>query len=266
MTDPRAPRDPELPPLEPWAREIDASAQDPTVEHELRQVVGLLRDLPDPEPPPNLAGRVLTLVAEERSRPPLVWRAIDALRGWMSPPVALAAAAALCAVAVVPSLPSLFPSADPGTGSRVALEQPPTPTIVAGGVGRELRAGAGLRPAPTRRPPATIGRPQFVSMLAQAPASPPVRSRIARDPVGVGFDRQLDRQLNQLMLDPASFVSRLERISQREQFVSRLAERAAQRGDATEIALRVRELRHPMATEIVNRMLRATLLARASKR
>ncbi|MGH7337329.1 MAG: hypothetical protein ACREI7_07120 [Myxococcota bacterium] len=80
------------------------------------------------------------------------------------------------------------------------------------------------------------------------------------------FEARLDRQLNQLMIDPTAFSTRLEQIAQRDEFIARLARRAAERGDAPEIALRVRESAHPLATQIVDRLLRATLVASVSPR
>ena len=70
---------------------------------------------------------------------------------------------------------------------------------------------------------------------------------------------RLDHQLNQLMMNPTAFAQRLELIDQRERFIARLAERAAERGDATEIALRVRESPHPLAGVLVERLLGAQL-------
>ena len=43
---------------------------------------------------------------------------------------------------------------------------------------------------------------------------------------------RLDHQLNQLMMNPTAFAQRLEHVGQRDRFIARLAERAAERGDA----------------------------------
>ena len=62
-----------------------------------------------------------------------------------------------------------------------------------------------------------------------------------------------------------AFALRLQQMPQRDSFIARLADRAAQRGDAPEIALSVRRSPHPLAHQIVNRMLRATLVARSTR-
>jgi hypothetical protein len=66
------------------------------------------------------------------------------------------------------------------------------------------------------------------------------------------------------MIDPTAFLQRLDQIAQPEQFVARLTQRAAERGDAAEIAFRVRESSHPLAPQLFERLLRATLVASRS--
>src|SRR5262249_38682448 len=91
------------------------------------------------------------------------------------------------------------------------------------------------------------------------------RLRPERSPIDDAFDARLDHQLNQLMLDPTAFAQRLELVAQRDRFMARLAERAAARGDAAEIAFRVRESHHPLAGEMVQRLLSATLVESVSQ-
>ena len=111
-------------------------------------------------------------------------------------------------------------------------------------------------------------RPQYVgAALAQTSAGVVFpRYRPERAPIEDSIDARLDHQLNQLMIDPTAFAQRLERLAQRDQFIARLAERAAERGDAAEIAFRVRESPHPLAGQLVERLLRATLVASVSPR
>jgi hypothetical protein len=254
LTDPRLA---DRQPLEPWALDLlsqdrAGKPSDPDAQEELARLVSLLRRLPDPEPSPDLAGRVLDYVAEQRSRRRVVSMAFGVARRLASPSVALplaAAVATLLAITVSPgSLPSILRSGD------AAVE---VDTI-------ESNAAA-ERPNPIRRSTIVI-RPQFVSaVFAQAPAASP-RMRLDRAPLEEAFDQRLDRQLNQLMIDPTAFAQRLERVAQRDRFIARLAERAAERGDAPEIALRVRQSPHPLASQLVDRLLRATLVASISPR
>ena len=72
-------------------------------------------------------------------------------------------------------------------------------------------------------------------------------------------DRGLDRQLNLMLLDPNAFFRRLDRMTERDRFLARLAERAAQRGDSAHVALQLRASRHPMADPVVDRLLNASL-------
>ena len=65
---------------------------------------------------------------------------------------------------------------------------------------------------PRRRRPTALVRPQFVSALAQTAAAAP-RFRLERAPIEEAFEARLDRQLNQLMIDPTAFALRLEQIA-----------------------------------------------------
>ncbi len=248
---------PDPKPLEPWAVELlrqEHAGDDPFTQQELARLVALLRALPDPTPSPDLAIRILAHVAARGSRPRVVHALFGAGRSLARPGAAAmlaAGIAALFAVTLSPeSIPSVFRT---GTGSAVDTTGATQVTAAA------ARSGT-LR----RRPP--VVRPHFVSAaFAQTPALG-LRIRPERAPMDEAFDARLDRQLNQLMIDPTAFAQRLELVAQRDQFIARLAERASERGDAPEIALRVRESQHPLAGQIVERMLRATLVAAVSPR
>ena len=59
------------------------------------------------------------------------------------------------------------------------------------------------------------------------------------------------------MLDPFAFFQRLERVREPDRFVSRLANRAAQRGDSAEVALRLRAFPHRSAQPLSEQFFRA---------
>jgi hypothetical protein len=239
-------------PLEPWALELlrqEHAGDDPLATQELARLVTLLRALPDPERSPDLSRRILEHVAAYESRPRVVRVLFGAARRASSPGVAAILAAGIAA---------LF---------AVALAPDSIPSVLRIGTGTDLEnSGPGRYPAthPARRHPVLV-RPQVVSaaVFAQAPAPVVPRIRPEWAPLDE-IDAYLDHQLNQLMIDPTAFAERLERVDQRDRFIARLAERAAERGDAAEIALRVRESPHPLTTQIVDRLLRATLVAQVS--
>jgi hypothetical protein len=239
VTDPRL-DDPK--PLEPWMLELlreDSSDQDPQPRQELARLVALLQNLPDPESPPDLTGRVLAYVAQHRSQP----RVLRAL--FTRPASAFLIAATIAGLFAVTFTPDTIPSALRMTGG----DQGVTPTA---------------RP---RSRPRVVVRPQYVSDVMGMPvASGPRFAASYSAPAEEAFAMRLDHQLNQLMLDPTAFAQRLELIGQRDRFIARLAERAAERGDAAEIALRVRESAHPLAGVLVERLLGAQLVAEVSPR
>jgi anti-sigma factor RsiW len=118
---------------------------------DLRGAVDLLRRLPDPEPPPFLATRVMARIAAGEARPPLWRRWLEPLR---APLVAAPLAAAAAALAV-------FQLAAPPSNSDivVASAEPqarPTPTIVARPVGPV--ASAQLVVAPWWSDPGLLAR------------------------------------------------------------------------------------------------------------
>jgi len=246
-------------PLEPWALELlqqERVAGDPDAQRELARLVALLRALPEPERSPDLAQRIVAHVAEQESRPRVVRGLFGTARLLGRPNVAALLAAGIAAVYAFAlsgdSIPSVLRM---GTGSGIGAA-PGTEEIAAASHTRGIR----------RRAPVLI-RPQFVSsVFAQTPAAP--RFRPERAPMDEAFDvrARLDYLLNQLMIDPTAFAQRLERVAQRDQYIARLAERAAERGDAPEIAMRVRESPHPLASQMMESLLRAPLYTAVSQR
>lgn len=241
MSDPRDDRRNDTPPLEAWALELEGESSDPETREELARVVSLLRGLPDPEPPSELVARVIEATA---SRPhPL--RA--GLRRLSAPPVALAMAAGIAGLLAIGVTTGSLPLPD---AWRTAA---PPETVV-------------LHSAPTEIPSANVAvrrptrliQPQFVSLDGGRALLP----RGGRTP----FEAAFDHQLNQLMLDPTAYAESLESVNGRDRFISLLADRAVQRGDAPEVALQVRRSKHPLARQIVHRLLRATLVERVSPR
>lgn len=226
-------------PLEPWAIELlrqDPGGDDPRTQQELAQLVALLRALPEPERSPDLARRILDHVAEQPPRPRVVRVAFGSARQLTRPGVAAALAAGIAALVAVVAPPESIP--------RIL------------GTDAEPRA---IQPIHPRRRSVTLVPRQFVPESALIPAAAP---RL-RAPMEEAFEARqaLDRLLNQLMIDPTAFATRLEQVAQRDEFIARLARRAAERGDGPEIALRVRESSHPLAIQIVDRLLGASLVA-----
>lgn len=266
MTDPQPDRPTRSAPLEPWALDLlngSSDTDDTKARQETERIVALLRNLESPEADPERADRVIRALAEQATRPNVLRAAFGAARLVSRPPVALALAAGmagLLAIAVAPGTLPFLQSADeaatattPATGTpeRVATNPLDTP----------------VRSEPIRRRTTPVIRPQLVNVSGFSSSSvSPGPDRYDRAPYESSYDRGLDRQLNQLMIDPHAFAVRLETIGQRDRFIARLAERAAERGDAPEIALRVRQSRHPLAVRLVDRLLRSTFVATVSPR
>jgi hypothetical protein len=219
-------------------------------ERELRAVAVLLRGLPAPEPPSDLADRVLARIARYESRPRLV-RAF--LRHVPQRGLGTALAAGVGCLLVLGSLQSGLPS--PGTDDETTLV--PTPAHRVG------ETTAATEPSRARQ--------AVAPWYELAPVIDAPTARVLVTPsIGLGseipvpghthpVDQGLDRQLNHLLLDPASFYQRLDRMRDPDPFVARLAERAARRGDAAEIALELRQRvpHHVHTSLLMDRMLRA---------
>lgn len=222
---------------------------------ELRQVVSLLRGLPDPEPPPNLVANVMRQVErEQRSRR-------GPFRSGL-PKFASAMAAGMAGLLVYTAIqdgklptPGLAP-ADPALVAAQRPEARPATRVPAA----EVTRVAAVQTPRARQP--RLGVSSGVTFFGAPPG-------IASDTAASGFgglaraeapDRSLDRQLNQLLMDPRAFFSRLEGMAASDHFVARLTDRSARRGDAAHVAFQLRTIPHPAAPRLSERFLHAALV------
>ena len=216
---------------------------------EIETIVSLLRSLPDPEPGTDLTARVMREVLEIETRPRLLRPAFGRVTG--SRAAAMLAAGIACAA----------------VGIRLQTMRAPSPAETSAHEGHVGRLAQ------------TVARPNRFA-VASAYADPRGAALFSGSSADTGLqvlpvavlpgpdllDRRLDAQLNALQLDPQAFFRRLERVQERDRFVQRLAERAARRGDATQVALNVRTVSHPLARPMADQLLHASLLRRVSDR
>lgn len=237
---------------------LDRTKADADEERALRAVSALLRDLPDPQPPDGLVERVMTRVAEREARPRVIRGLFRGVMG--QPTIASALAAGIgCLLLVSAFQGELLRPAQP-----THLE--PMEARRIGSVDTaQLRQGAGPSIAPPITPRVVVD-PQAAGFFAGPPQpvfSVPTVEESRPDVADVSelLDRRLDHQLNALLLDPAAFYARLDRLRAPEPFVARLTERAARRGDAVDVALKLRQRspEHPDTAWLVDRLLRAAL-------
>lgn len=209
------------------------SAMPPAEQRETDALVALLQQLPDPETPPDLAERVMESLAAKNA--PRHW--IDRAAPW----VGSALAAGIAAIAVLTSLPHLpalrSPDASEQEGLRPSFAHP-VATATTAGAREEVRR----RPTPSGLSPVVVANRAGVALAHLSPTNDHFESFIIgnRD-AGALLNRRLDHELNHLLLDPPSFFQRIASRRDRDQWVSRLAGRAASRGDAFEIGLQLRQ-------------------------
>jgi hypothetical protein len=225
---------------------------------EIREVVSLVRGLPDPEPPEGLVQRVMERVSEIESRPRLVTWGRE-----VAPVVGSALAAGVAGLLFFAALQS--GPLEPFAGferERIVSGSPIQPSAPAAG-GPALRT---RRQSATSLPPAAVAGPHTAFFAGAMPdLALPVAAGgqvVQVDPI----DRGLDRQLNLMLLNPEAFLQRLEGVLNRERFLARLASRAALRGDATQVALRLRASPHELARPASDQFLRASLVEYGSDR
>jgi hypothetical protein len=226
---------------------------DPKEEREFELIASLLRSLPDPEPESDLTMRVMQKVREIEARPRLLPAPLRRLSG---PRAALLAAGIACAAVGIrlqaTRTSSSLPPFDVEATSPVAVRS-------------TLPVRAASNAAQMNR--FAYADPRAAALFSGSPSD----TSLQVFPIAAGratsiLDRRLDAQLNELQLDPQAFFRRLERVQERDRFVQRLAERAAQRGDAAQVALNVRAVSHPLAPPMVDQLLHASLLRRGPDR
>jgi hypothetical protein len=200
-----------------------SDADDPYAGPETARLLALLRSLPDPPVPSGLSERVMAEV-RRREAQPRVLRA--AFRATSQPLSAMALAASLACLAVFV-----------GVRGGLAPAATPEPRPLTPSVARPI----GVAEAVFDRNPGPV---PLVADPVGLFTGEPTPSHQAFPPL-TGVDdvvaRRLDHQLNRLLLDPKTFYRQIERHRSAELLMARLADRAAERGDAIPVALRLRE-------------------------
>jgi hypothetical protein len=228
---------------------------------ELRQVVSLLRGLPDPEPPEHLTERVMERIEAIEARP---W--YSAFRSGVAPVIGSALAAGIAGVLFFTALQPAprerartFARADaPAQQQWLRVADSSSEARIAARRARRSRA-APLQLVPD--PGMQVAAFGHETPMSAVPGFEP-NSRRRESPI----ERSLDHQLNQMLLDPNAFFRRLERVRAPDRFVSRLANRAAQRGDSSEVALRLRASQHGAAQRTSEQFFQAARVEYASDR
>jgi hypothetical protein len=232
--------------LEHEPSDLDARSAEET--QEIAALVSLLRSLPEPEPEADLTARVMAAVRQIEERPRIV-RLFESIR--RNEASALIAAGIAC-LAVGIGLGGIRAPSE--AERRIVATPEPTVTAALPAQPPARRSGAAGPVGYAGVMPVGYGVPLFGGPVP-APMLPSV-SRPNLNPM----DRHLDTELNALQLDPDAYLLRLERVRERERFVQRLAERAARRGDAAQVALRVRVVPHEYTSSMVEQFLHASLV------
>ena len=211
---------------------------------ELRSTVGLLRSLPAPQPPAELASQVIRRINSGEGRPrqtPAV------IRHLFDPRVAAALAAGLAGFAIFTSVEI----------SRVRT--PPVITVAKTEAGTPDQKAIDMwnTSLPTL---ATAKRVQprlaaIERMAANRFYRPNLRSAVFGIYGRVDPDLQqldLDGQLDRAKLDPRGFLRQVNAIAEpeRRSRVAPLVVRASRRGDAQAVARRLRTTSHPLANTL----------------
>lgn len=210
----------------------------------LRETVALLRGLPAPTPPRDLVPAVMARIESERREG---WLRV-ALRDLDAAQIGLLAAGLACLALV-----GLWPrGAGDSAGPSFAPAQERAIDVARTAVGGPIRRPS--RPAVGPWPPAASHR-----VAAFSGGVAPLAG-IAELPATMQRERELDRQLDRLMGDPANFLARMGPDVRGERF-ARLAQHAARRGRAASLATRLIAVSHPLADDLAPRFLAAELAA-----
>ncbi len=229
----------------------------------LRQTRELLRGLPAPEPPPDLAEAVLTrLRAGEASPGPIArlraWWGDFAEVGWPAPIAAVAVA--LVAVAVIRGGDVSFVwGTDPGE-ARVA-EAPAAAPEVAAPLLRASQSTATadrrntLRPEQLRR----LRQQSSAFTAEERQALPPFEACVRSGQTPASCIRWHAWTVGLGLRDPDAFLHQVDSLGQeeREAWLGRLADFAAQSGDAPILVRELRSRSHPSAPSVARRFERA---------
>jgi hypothetical protein len=211
---------------------------------ELRSIVAHIRSLPTPTPPPNLANAVMRRIEAGEGRtqrfPVAIRRLLDPV--WVAPLAAGIAGLALLADVEIELV-----------GSPETVVAAPRDMQIA--TRKEIEMWTAQPPTLARK---EIVRPRLTAIERSAAHR---FYRPDRDAVVAGFygrldpDSQqldLDDQLDRAKLDPATFLRRLDAITEleRSSMVAPLVVRSTRRGDTQVVAQRLRGTSHPLASAI----------------
>jgi hypothetical protein len=217
---------------------------------ELRHTVDLLRGLPEPEPPLDLAGRVIARLREGEGRPGGVAKVRAGISRiadlpWLRPVAAVALALGALAFLRGLDLPLEIPGSrrsEPTPRSEIATERP-------------LRASRSVGSSAVPRPGEVVP-PLLACLRAGGPARPEVGPG---DPcehwdswmVGLG------------MHDAPAFVVEVEAVPPpaRERVLGRIGDFATRSGSAPLLAGTLRSAGDPRATRLANRIERISALS-----
>ena len=211
---------------------------------ELRSTVALLRSLPAPQPPAELAEDIMQRISAGEGR---MRRTPAVVRHLFGPQVAAALAAGLAGFAIFTSVETSW------VESPEVVAVAPTEVIAADQNAIDMWENA----------PRTLATNKAVQPRLAAIERAAANRFYRPDPrhMVVGFygsvdpDSQqldLDGQLDRAKLDPRGFLSQLDRVAEpeRRSWVAPLVVRAGRRGDAQAVARRLRDTTHPLANTL----------------
>ena len=211
---------------------------------ELRSTVGLLRSLPAPQPPAELANEVMRRIGDGEGR---TRKSPAVIRGLFDPRVAAALAAGLAGFAIFTSVETSW------VRSPEAIAVAPTETVAADQIAIDMWEKSPPTLATTRSV-----QPRLAAIERTAANRfyrPDLRSAAFGIYGRVDPDLQqldLDGQLDRAKLDPRGFLRQVNELAEpeRRSRVAPLVVRAGRRGDARAVARRLRATSHPLASTL----------------
>ncbi len=211
---------------------------------ELRSTVALVRSLPAPQPPAELANEVMQRIGAGEGR---MRRSPAVIRHLLDPRVAAALAAGLAGFAIFTSVETSW------VQSPEVVAVAPPEAVVADQNAIDMWENAPRTLATTKRVQprlAAIERAAANRFYRPDPRSLVVGFYGRVDPDLQQLD--LDGQLDRAKLDPRGFLRRLNQVAEleRRSRVAPLVVRASRRGDAQAVARRLRDTSHPLASTL----------------